>query len=141
MSFRANSPFETLHNALAYATEHNLSDIEYKQKQWAESKEKGVDVFETVKRRPRMSDVTVDMFVQTWSDTSLGFGGVAGQAFTSAYTVVVFCDMTYEYAVYHGGQFAYTIHHKRVSREGFEKFKDDLANRCLAGRMDKGRYK
>lgn len=141
MSFRANSPFETLHNALAQATEHHLSDITYKEKQWAESKEKGEDVFKTVKRRPHMADVSVDMFVQTWSDTSLGFGGVAGQAFTSAYTVVVFCDMTNEYAVYHGGRFAYLIKEDITrSKEGYDLFKIDMAS-YLAGWTSKGRYK
>lgn len=141
MSFRADSPFETLHKALAFATERNLSDIVYQQKQWAESKKQGVDVFETVKRRPYMSDVTVDMFVQTWSNTSCGFGGMAGQAFTSAYTVVVFCDMTNEYAVYHAGQFAYLIKMETQSKEGYDRFREDLAGRCLAGYMDKGKYK
>ena len=141
MSFRADSPFETLHKALANAIHKDLSDIEYQRKDWNESKKQGIDVFETKKRRPELSDIEIDMFVQTWSDTSLGFGGMAGQAFTSAYTVVVFCDMTYEYAVYHGGQFAYILHHQRMSEDGFEKFKDDLANHYLAGRMDKARYK
>ena len=138
---RVDSPFETLHKALAYATERNLSDIVYQQKQWAESKKQGVDVFEKVIRRPYMSDVTVDMFVQTWSDTSCGFGGMAGQAFTSAYTVVVFCDMTSEYAVYHAGQFAYIINYRNLTDEGFNRFREDLAGRCLAGYMDKGKYK
>lgn len=141
MSFRADSPFETLHKSLAQATERNLSDISYRQKKWAESKEKGEDVFETVRRRPYMSDVEVDMFVQTWSDTSCGFGGMAGQAFTSAYTVVVFCEMTSDYAVYHAGQFAYRINHNERTDEGYDRFKEDLAGHCLAGRIDQMRYK
>ena len=138
---RADRPFENLHKSLAQATECNLSDIEYKQKQWAESKKQGVDVFETKKRRPGLYDVTVDMFEQTWSDTSCGFGGVAGQAFTSAYTVVVHCLDTGEYAVYHSGSFAYKVDVQSISKEGHTKFRQDLANRSLAGRMDMGRYK
>lgn len=140
MSFRAGSPFETLHRALAQATERHLSDITYKQKKWYESKEKGHDVYETVKRRPDLQDVEVYMFVQGWSDTSLGFGGVAGQAFTTAYTVVVFCLDTGEYAVYHGGRFAYMIVRESRSKEGFTRFKEDLADYNLAGFTDQMRY-
>ena len=41
-------------------------------------------------RRPNYYDVTVSaMFPETWSDTSLGFGGMAGQTITSAYSVII----------------------------------------------------
>jgi hypothetical protein len=138
---RADTPFETLHKSLAQATERNLSDIVYQHKQWAKSKEQGVDVFETKKRRPDLYDVTVDMFVQTWGNTACGFGGIAGQAFTSAYTVVVYCIETDEYAVYHAGRFAYKIDVLSRSKEGYAKFKEDLAARNLAGYTDQVRYK
>jgi hypothetical protein len=137
MSFRVDRPFETLHQSLASALYKDLSDIVYNLKNWEASKKQAEPVFVEKKRRPEMRDVEVDMFVQTWSDTSLGFGGVAGQAFTSAYTVVVFCLDTEQYAVYHGGQFAYIVDASKTN----ESFRNDLNNRCLAGRMDMGRYK
>lgn len=34
-------------------------------------------------------ELEMDMFLQTWGDTSLGFGGIGGQTMTSAYTAVV----------------------------------------------------
>lgn len=46
---------------------------------------------------------------QSWPDTSLGFGGMAGQAFTGAQTVVVEFPYDKEVYVYHGGQFAYHV--------------------------------
>lgn len=137
MSFNAGSPFDTLHRSLASAISKDLDDIKYQSKDWEASKKQDEPVFVEKTRRPELRDVEIDMFVQTWSDTSLGFGGVAGQAFTSAYTVVVLCDYN-EWAVYHGGQFAYKI---RSNDSGFNKFREDLANRCLVGRMDMRRYK
>ena len=55
-----------------------------------------------------MSEISVYHFPQTWSDTSLGFGGVAGQAFTQAYTTVVMESET-NAAVYFAGRLAYVI--------------------------------
>ena len=46
-------------------------------------------------------------FPQTWSSTALGFGGIGGQAITSAQTVV-FTDHHYAF-VYFGGGFAYFL--------------------------------
>ena len=63
--------------------------------------------FKTITRRPRMEDVSVCQFVQTWGTTSLGFGGIGGQAFTSAYVTTVACMATSKCAVYFGGRFAY----------------------------------
>lgn len=137
---RTGSPFETLHISLARAVEKDLSEIEYNRKDWMESKKRGVDIFQKEKRRPTLYDVDVDMFSQTWSDTSLGFGGMAGQAFTQAYTVVVSCFETGEYAVYHGGQLAYIIS-RSYSPKGMQAFREDLAARELVGAMDKGKYK
>ena len=43
-------------------------------------------------------------FPETWPSTSLGFGGMGGQALTTAQTVVV-CDGIGRAAVYWGGRF------------------------------------
>jgi hypothetical protein len=58
-------------------------------------------------RRPTIREIEVHSFPQTWSSTALGFGGIGGQAFTTAQTVVVICGR--EACVYFGGAFAYKI--------------------------------
>lgn len=58
-----------------------------------------------MKRRPWMQDVEVYHFPQTWGDTSLGFGGVGGQSFTTAYTTVVISQRSA--CVYFDGLLAY----------------------------------
>lgn len=71
---------------------------------------------------------------QTWSDTSIGFGGIAGQAFTQAYTTVVICDLT-SAAVYFGGRKAYVI--ERVN----EFFMGDLNTHSMVEVARAGRYR
>jgi hypothetical protein len=138
---RAYNPFESLHSSLAHAIHVALPDITYTRKDWTESKKQGADVYVSETQRPTLHDVTVEMFDQTWSDTSCGFGGMAGQAFTSAYTVVVLCDATLHYAVYHNQRFAYLIDARNQSESGRLKFLKDLSERNLAGKMDWSKYK
>lgn len=69
--------------------------------------------------RPTPYNVEVTMFEQTWSSTALGFGGIGGQAITSAYTVVVEGPMG-DACVYFAGRLAYHI--ERPSRA----FREDL---------------
>ena len=55
-----------------------------------------------------IDDFEVHMFEQTWGSTALGFGGMGGQAMTTANTYVfvpVTCNQNA--FVYFGGQFAY----------------------------------
>lgn len=82
----------------------DISDIEETRSRWIQSK-----VRETyfVKRRPYFYDVEIYSFPQTWSSTALGFGGIGGQAITSAQTTVVICGN--EACVYFGGRFAYKV--------------------------------
>ncbi len=54
------------------------------------------------------SDFNLYTWPQTWSDTSCGWGGVAGQMITSAQTVVIFSTATFDFYVYHG-RFAYKV--------------------------------
>ena len=54
------------------------------------------------------ADVEVHaMFPQEWSNTSCGFGGIAGQAFTSAYTTLIVSTVYNMACVYIGRRFAY----------------------------------
>ena len=61
----------------------------------------------TVKRRPMPHEVEIYSFPQTWGSTALGFGGVGGQAMTTAQTVIVTLEA--KAWVYIGGRLAYTV--------------------------------
>lgn len=49
------------------------------------------------------------MFLQTWGSTALGFGGIGGQAMTSAYTTVVRETYSDWCGVFFGDILAYTV--------------------------------
>lgn len=67
------------------------------------------------------------MFSQTWGSTSLGFGGIGGQAMTMAYTTVIYDVNTGWCGVFFGERLAYKLHNpnqdfwKDVSEERIEK--------------------
>lgn len=54
------------------------------------------------------NECEIYVWPQIWSDTSCGFGGLAGQMITNASTVVVVGPQL-DACVYHGGRFAYKI--------------------------------
>ena len=64
-------------------------------------------------KRPWTDACDVTMFQQSWPNTSCGYdaqSGIAGQAFTNAYTVIVRCEHTGCAAVYFGGgRLAYLV--------------------------------
>ena len=95
-----SSPLETLHQCLSSAQFVDMNDITERRRKsdfkpysgektnhtayqnWIQTS------FEEYNRRPHAHELIVEaMFPQTWSDTSLGFGGVGGQAFTTAYKI------------------------------------------------------
>ncbi len=80
-------------------------------------------------RRPYHSEIDIYSFPQQWSSTALGFGGIGGQAFTTALTVVVICGR--EACVYFGGRFAYKI------QKFNSKLLEDVANfaMCEVGKQ------
>lgn len=96
---KSGTAIDTLASALYSAIHKDLPDIEYK-RGYSE---------EISTRRPTEYDCEVYHFPQTWSSTALGFGGLAGQAFTSSYSTVVLPDTRDVAAVYFGGRFAYLI--------------------------------
>ncbi len=71
------------------------------------------------------------VFSQTWSDTSCGFGGMAGQSFTSAFTTVLLSSEGC--IVFIGDRYAYTVKKPSVN------FINDLQCRHLKGACDKKR--
>lgn len=60
--------------------------------------------------RPTPRDCDVILFRQAWESTATGYGGIGGQAVTSAYTVIVISELTGHAAVYFGGgRLAYIV--------------------------------
>ncbi len=76
----------------------------------------------TRQRRPAPAECTVLLFPQTWPSTAIGFGGIAGQALTEAYTVVVTNDADGCSAVYSGGRLAYLVPAAAAEREAFDGY-------------------
>lgn len=108
------SPFESLHSALAQACMKDLPDITYQGRNYT---------FETKpwplidkQRRPMPYEVKIIMFPETWGSTALGYGGIGGQAMTPAYTVIVYHGLNY--CVYFGtGGLAYQFNTAELTEE------------------------
>jgi hypothetical protein len=134
-----NSPFDALHEAMAAAVHCDMPDVEYEQRTWP-SAVKNTEYLKKVVitknlRRPYASELEIHMFVQTWSNTALGYdyppGGIAGQAFTDAYTVIVTLGNTI--CVYFGdrGHLAYKVSIDKMSKTQFKYFATRLLNRNI----------
>lgn len=73
-----------------------------------------LDALERINQRSSFKVISDDLDIyawpQTWSDTSCGFGGYAGQGFTKAQTYVVMNALqSPEAIVYHAGRYAYEV--------------------------------
>ena len=75
------------------------------------------------------------MFLQTWGSTALGFGGIGGQAITSAYTTVVEDIYTGWCGVFFGEKLAYKIKNPN------KKFYEDVCNHDMRPVYEKVIYK
>lgn len=95
--------------AMFSACATDLPDIEYHQFTPAMRREGKLPAEGPLKkRRPNQYDLDdVIVFTQLWATTALGFGGMAGQACTTAPTIIF--RLKESYAVYFGCQFAYLI--------------------------------
>ena len=83
----------------------------------------------------RVDDFEVHMFEQTWGSTTLGFGGMGGQALTTENTFVfvpVTCNQNA--FVYFGSQFAYEAEINSV-------FIEDLTVKCMKPCYQAGHYR
>lgn len=72
--------------------------------------------------RPTIDDFEMYTFEQTWGSTALGFGGIGGQAITSARTYVFVpmnCDQKCH--VYFAGRYAYSAKYSRTFMEDVSK--------------------
>lgn len=133
MSFRSTNPVETFAEAVysALSNKEYLPDIAYERQtpEQRKNNEQGNTYF----RRPYTSDISVYHFPQTWGSTALGFGGIGGQAFTTAYTTVVI-GVDDVAAVFFDGKHAYTI-------QGFnEEFDKDISNHRMKSISEKFSY-
>jgi hypothetical protein len=120
----ATNPIETLAGCMAHAAYEAFPEYKYQDRNWAmhdkwrstltrEEMKTAVappECFVEKTRKHSFYDLTVhNMFPQTWSSTALGFGGIGGQAITSAYVCVIESNLVGGYAVYFGGRLAYVI--------------------------------
>ena len=83
---------------------------------------------------PTVDDFEIWIFEQVWGDTSLGFGGIGGQAMTSAPTFAFIPNgVNQNCFVYFGSRFAYAVPFSEV-------FYEDLKGHCLVSVAKSGKY-
>lgn len=123
---RIGNPIDAITQALAHAAYEGLPEIKYEDRDWEQYRKTKEDTRIQKTRKHTMSDVEVyAMFPQVWGSTSLGFGGIGGQAITPAYTVIVESSFTGTFCVYFSGRFAYRLN------KPTKKFYEDIANRNM----------
>ena len=84
---------------------------------------------------PTVNDFELHTFEQTWGSTALGFGGIGGQAMTSARTYVFIpMSINQKCFVYFAGRFAYAVDYS-------EKFMKDVLGGNMAAVYESGKYK
>lgn len=121
-----DNPVNTLHRALAHAAYQGFGEFSYEDRDWEHYRKTKEDKRITKKRMHTEYELTVvAMFPQTWGSTALGFGGIGGQAITTAYTIVIRSCTTGAHCVYFGGQLAYYIEHPK------DIFFQDMANQQM----------
>jgi hypothetical protein len=126
------NPLTDMHAAFAHAAYEGFSAIQYEDRDWEHYRKTKEDKRVKKSRRPVDYDIEVfAMFCQTWGSTALGFGGVGGQAISSAYVIVLGCMN--EFCVYFGGRFAYKVTNPS------EAFFADVAKKRMADVNGKGR--
>ena len=122
-----------LHMVMAHAVYEGFPEYEYESRDF-NNPNRGARVVK--KTRHTEYNLTVKaMFPQVWSSTALGFGGIGGQAITTAYTTVVESDIDASCCVYFGGQFAY-----RIERPNEQFFEDLLKQQMTKVSGAKKRY-
>jgi hypothetical protein len=146
----ATFPIETLAGCMAHAAYEAFPEYKYQDRNWAmhdkwratltrEEMKTAVappECFVEKTRKHTFYDLTLyNMFPQTWSSTALGFGGIGGQAITSAYVCIIQSNLVGGYAVYFGGRFAYMIDRPN------EKFAEDIEkHRMVDAKLGKATY-
>jgi len=150
----ATNPIETLASCMAHAAYEAFPEYKYQDRNWAKYRKWQDEVFNKLSKEEKQKlydeerrttvpmgppdtrveksrkhtfyDLTVySMFPQTWGSTALGFGGIGGQAITSAYVCVIESNLVGGYAVYFGGRLAYVIDRPN------EKFIEDISKQRM----------
>ena len=117
-----NNPIEDMASAVYSAILRDLPEYESIIQTMREIREEIPGTL--VKRRYHIHEISACQFVQTWGSTALGFGGIGGQALTSAYTTII---STPDYsAVYFGGRFAY------LAKTENKEFQEDFYSQRMA---------
>jgi hypothetical protein len=139
-----SNPFDALHAALASAEHRDMPDVVYKTRDWDAYRKLSADekkkwggnipdglMIEKI-RRPYVHELEVDMFLQGWGSTALGYPGIGGSAMTDAYTVVVSYGHR-QFCVYFGagGVLAYKVDLNKMAPTGRAAFMSDLKDHCL----------
>lgn len=84
--------------------------------------------------RSTLDDFDMYTFEQVWGSTSLGFGGIGGQAMTTARTYVfVPINGSRKCFVYFAGKFAYKVNYS-------EEFMEDVSKCNMASVAMSGKY-
>jgi hypothetical protein len=127
-----SNPFDALHAALASAEHRDMPDVEYETRDWNEYK-KDKDNLVMIKkiRRPYVHELEVDVFLQGWGSTALGYPGIGGSAMTDAYTVVVSYGHRQFCVYFGGGVLAYKVDLNKMAPTGRAAFMNDLRDHCL----------
>jgi hypothetical protein len=97
------NPVESLSASIYNALYVTLGEQEYESRDFSSKELKYVKKT----RHLEVREIDVVMFPQMWGSTALGFGGLGGQAITTAYTVVISHGRTH--VVYFNGRFAYKV--------------------------------
>ena len=83
------------------------------------------------KGRPTVDDFEMYTFEQTWSSTALGFGGIGGQAMTTARTYVFIpVSVDEQCFVYFAGGFAYAVPYSEVLVKDIRKCRMEPRSKC-----------
>ena len=82
-------------------------------------------LLEQDKEKYKNVELQVEVFPQTWGSTALGFGGIGGQAMTTAYTTVFYDILNDVGVVYFDGRLAYFVN------ELTDNFMNDLMHRDM----------
>jgi len=119
-----SQPINSLHLSLAHASYEGFPLYEYESRDWSSS-----DKTARITKQERHTEYHMSvysMFSQEWSSTAMGFGGLGGQAITSAYTVIIQSERGCGFCVYFGGRFAYRIEKPN------QKFFEDVSSRQMS---------
>lgn len=77
---------------------------------------------------------------QMWGDTTLGFGGIGGQAFCRAQIDIFLDSPSHIYIVYCNGRHLYTVNINNLNDEEKKKFNECFINKHMPGRYDLKNY-